>query len=66
MKPWGRFSSSQAAADGAGDLGALLQARHIRLGVLLEMKRAALPGHGGEDGGAGGLETDMVISDDEL
>ena len=38
----------------------------IGLGVLLEMKLAALPRHGGKDGGAGGLEADVVVAGDEL
>jgi hypothetical protein len=54
------------AADGAGDLGALIQARDIGLGVLLEMELAALPRDRRKDGGAGGLEAAVVVADDEL
>ena len=53
-------------ADGLGDFGALIQARDIGLGVLLEMELAALPRHGGEDGGARGAQAGVVIADDEL
>jgi len=42
--------------NGLGDSGALIQAGHISLGVLLEMELAALPGHGGQDGGACGTQ----------
>jgi len=38
------------AADGAGDFGALSQARDVGLGVLLEVKLAALPRDGPKDG----------------
>ena len=38
------------AADGAGDFGALLQARDVSLGVLLEVELAALPRDGPKDG----------------
>jgi len=30
------------------------------------MELAALPGHGGKDGGAGGAQAGMVVADDEL
>ncbi len=53
------------ACVGHGDGGALIQSRHMRLSILLEMKLAALPGHGGEDGGAGGPQAGMVIADEE-
>ena len=54
------------AADGAGDFGALIEAGHIGLSVLLEMKLAALPGNAGEDGGAGGLEPEVIVAGDDL
>ncbi len=37
-----------------------------RAGVLLQMELAALPGHGGEYGPAGRLESGMIVGDDEL
>ena len=49
----GAIRAVENAADGGGDGGAFVQAGHIGLGVLLEMKLAALPGNGREDGGAG-------------
>ena len=52
-------------ADGVGDWGALVQTRHISLGVLLEMELAALPGDAREDGLAGGPETFVVITDEQ-
>ena len=36
------------------------------MGVLLEVELAALPGHGGKDGPAGGGEAGVVIADEEL
>ena len=61
----GRSGQSKTLRMACGDGGALIQARDIGLGVLLEMELAALPGHGGEDGGAGGAQAGMVIADDE-
>ena len=52
-------------ADGVGDGGALVQTRHISLGVLLEMELAALPGDTREHGLAGGAEAFVVIADDQ-
>jgi hypothetical protein len=52
-------------ADGVGDWGALVQAGHMRLGVLLEMELAALPGDAREDRLAGGAETFVVITDEQ-
>ena len=52
-------------ADGVGDGGALVQARHIRLGVLLEMELAALPGDAREHRLAGGAEAFVVITDEQ-
>lgn len=36
------------------------------MGVLLEMELAALPRNAGEDGGAGGLEPEVIVAGDEL
>ena len=44
----------------------MVQARDISLGVLLEVELAALPGHGGKDGFAGGAQAGVVVADDEL
>ena len=52
-------------ADGVGDGGALVQARHMRLGILLEMELAALPGDARKDRLAGGPEAFVVITDDQ-
>jgi len=38
----------------------------ISLGILLEMKLAALPGHGGEHRRAGGAQPGLVIADQQL
>ena len=52
-------------ADGVGDRGALVQAGHIRLGVLLEMELAALPGDAWKHRLAGGAETFVVVTDEQ-
>ena len=52
-------------ADVARDGGTLVHARHMRLGVLLEMKLAALPGDARKDGLAGGDEAFMIIADEQ-
>ena len=52
------------AADGTGDFSAQIQARDVGLGVVQEVELAALPGDGGEDGGAGGLESGVVVAGD--
>ena len=36
------------------------------MGILLEMELAALPRHGGEDGGTSGAQAGVVVADDEL
>jgi hypothetical protein len=48
-----------------GDGGPLIQARDVSLGILLEMKLAALPGDAREDGLAGGPEAFVVITDEQ-
>ena len=53
------------AADGAGDLGALIQARDVSLGVLLEVELAALPGDGSKDGLARSGHAGVIVADDE-
>jgi len=60
----GAAGAVEDAADGGGDFSALLPARDVRLGVLLEMELAALPGDGGEHGGAGGFEAGVIIAGD--
>jgi hypothetical protein len=62
----GAAGAVKNAANGARHFSALIQTRDIGLGVLLEMKPAALPGHGGEDGGAGGLQAGVIVADNEL
>ncbi len=52
-------------ANGLRYAGALIQARDISLGILLEMELAALPGHGGEHGGACGAQPGMVVADQQ-
>ena len=61
----GAIDAVEDAADLGGDAGTLIEPRHVGLGVLLEMKLTALPGHAREDGPAGGLESGMVITDEE-
>ena len=61
----GATGAFEDAADGAGDFGPLIQAWDISLGVLLEMKLAALPRDGAEDGFARGGHARVVIADDE-
>ncbi|TSE24816.1 hypothetical protein Tther_02606 [Tepidimonas thermarum] len=34
-------------------------------GILLQMELAALPGHGGKDGAAGGFQAGMIVGDDQ-
>ena len=53
-------------AEGPPDLGPLIQPQNLRLGVLLAVELAALPRPGRADGGAGGLEAEVVVTDDEL
>ena len=50
----GATGAFEDAANGPGDFSPLIQARDISLGVLLEMKLAALPRDGPEDGLARG------------
>jgi len=52
------------AADGTGNFGALVQSGHVGLSVLLEVELAALPRHGGEDGGASRLEAAVIVTGD--
>jgi hypothetical protein len=52
-------------ADGLRDGGALIQPRHVSLGVLLEVKLAALPGDAWEHGLAGGPQAFVVITDEQ-
>jgi len=52
------------AADGTGDFLAQLDPGHIRLGVLLQVKLAALPRDGPKDGFAGGGHAGVVVADD--
>ena len=61
----GQIGAVENAANGLGDFGALVQARDIGLGILLEMKLATLPRHGGEHGGTGGAQSGMVIADQQ-
>ena len=60
----GATGAVEDAAEGPGDLGALLQARDVSRGVLLEVELAALPGDGPEDGLARGGHAGMVVADD--
>lgn len=60
----GAAEALKDAADGPGDFGALIQSRDMGLGVLLEMELATLPGHGGKDRRAGGLETGVIVAGD--
>lgn len=62
----GKVWAVEEAADGAGDLSALIQPRDMGLGILLEVELAALPGDGWENGGACGFEADVVVADNEL
>ena len=61
----GQVGAVENAANGLGNFGALIQARDISLGILLEMELAALPRHGGEHGGASGAQAGMVIADQQ-
>ena len=61
----GEIRAVEDGTDVGGDAGAHVEAWNVSLGILLEMELAALPGNGGEDGGAGGGETGMGIADDE-
>lgn len=49
-----------------GDNGAHVQPGNVGLGVLLEVELAALPGHRGKDGLAGGGHAGMGVANDEL
>ena len=58
--------AAENTANGFGDHGALVESRDKGLGVLLEMELAALPRHGGEDGGACGGQAGVSVTDHEL
>jgi hypothetical protein len=61
----GATGAFKDAADGARDFGALIQARNVSLGVLLEVELAALPRNGAKDGLARGGHAGVIIADDE-
>ena len=61
----GAVGAVEDAADGPGDLGALVEPGDVSLSVLLEMELAALPADAREDGVANGAESSVVIADDE-
>ena len=68
LEPLFRGRAAEAledAADRAGDFGALLEARDVRLGVLLKVELAALPRNGAKDGFARGGQARVVVTDDE-
>ena len=60
----GATGAVEDVADGPGDLGALLQARDVSLGVLLEVELAALLGDGAKDGLTRGGHAGMIVADD--
>lgn len=62
----GPIRGVEGAADGHRYDGALVQTRHVGLGVLLQMKLTALPGHRSKDGGAGRAQSCLVVAGDEL
>lgn len=62
----GPIRSIEDAADGRRHGGALIQPGHVGLGVLLQMKLAALPGHRSKDGGAGRAQPGVVVAGDQL
>ena len=62
----GQIGRVEHAADGLSDRGALIQSGHVSLGVLLQMKLTALPGHRWEDGGARRAQARMVVADDQV
>ncbi len=62
----GRLVGVEDAAEVACDLRSHGDLGHVSHCVLHEMELAALPGHSGEDGLPGGLESGVVVADDEL
>ena len=62
----GEVGAVEEGADVLGDAGAHVEAWDEGLGVLLEVELAALPGDGGEDGGACGGKAGVGVADDEL
>lgn len=61
----GEIRAVKDGADICGHTGAHVQTWDISLGVLLEMELAALPGDGGEDGGASRVESAVSVADEE-
>lgn len=61
----GAAGALEDAADGACDIGALLEPGDVSLSVLLEMELAALPRDGTEDGFACSRHPWVVVADDE-
>jgi hypothetical protein len=61
----GEGGAKEDAADGASDIGALVNPWDVSLGVLLEVELAALPGDGPEDRFARSGHTRVVVADDE-
>ena len=62
----GATGAFKDAADVPRHFRALIQARDISLGVLLEMELTALPGDRAKDGFARGGQAGVVVADDEL
>ena len=61
----GATGALEDAADGACDIGALLEPGDVSLSVLLEMELAALPRDSAEDGFACSRHPLVVVADDE-
>ena len=62
----GEVGAVEEGADVLGDAGAHVEAWDEGLGVLLKVDLAALPGDGGENGGACGGKAGVGVADDEL
>lgn len=60
----GEIGAEEDGANVGGDFGPQIESGDEGLGVLLKVKLAALPGDGGKDGGSGGGETGMGVTDD--
>ena len=49
-----------------GHFGALIELGHLRVGVLLQVELASLPGHSRENGHASSFEAGVIDTDEEF
>lgn len=61
----GAIGAIKDGANGLSDCGALIKAGHVGLGILLEVKLAALPGDGWENGLACRRQSFVIVADNQ-